>query len=83
MQCLDREAPPVVIKGTNQARGTTHSDAIRDLTLTPEELYTTYMDAAYEAPDKETYIRMMQKAQECLRKRQDNSSDRADDPRAA
>ena len=34
--------------------------------MTPEEQYITLMDAAYKAPDKESYYKLMQKADNIL-----------------
>ena len=34
--------------------------------MTPEEQYITLMDAAYNAPDKESYYKFMQKADNIL-----------------
>ena len=34
--------------------------------MTPEEQYITLIDAAYNAPDKESYYKLMQKADNIL-----------------
>ena len=82
MQISAHEAPPMVRKDTRNPEESSHSEDNHDKTLSPEQLYITYMDAAYEAPDKETYFKMMRKAQECLRKRQATFSDRVDHTKA-